>query len=219
MPPRSRVAPHRAMLDRAIRSFLAVALLAAAGCTIVSISGPTIGFVGQILGYQIVIEHDFPVTLDDTTVWLMAEIPAAWSVADASYSGDLGSGTPSQGVPSAADPFGCFTDEPAMGYQRVFLAAGPFAEIVENDQGTVDLDLQTAGDTGAYTLRFRVATESGPEGEETLNCTLVDGPDTPVTSPYEVTLAEPIPALGGWGLGLLALLLAGFGLRRVMAAR
>lgn len=205
--------------NRPVRLLALLVLLAvAAACHIVSVSGPTVGIVGQILGYEVVIDHDVAATLFDNTVWLMVEIPSAWSVAGASYSGDLGAGTPAQGPPTAKDPGGCFSDAPADGYQRVFFSAGPFAEINENDQGTLSVDLQTAGDPGDFELRFRAATEVDDEEGAFLNC-MTEGMDPiPVTTSYPVSLTMPIPALGTWGAGLLVLLLAGLGLRRLAAA-
>lgn len=203
-------------------ALLAAGALLLVACEIVSIAGPSSGIVGQTLGYGVTVAHDLP-TVSDATVWLMIDLPAAWSVAGAGYTGSVDGGpvggTPDQAPPTASDPGGCFTDAPPTGYQRAFFSAGPFPQIVSGDEGTLSVDLATAGAAGDFTLRFRAATESGPPESRSLSCSLEGRPEVPVTETFDVTLAAPavteIPTLGTWGAGLLALLLAGAGLRRL----
>lgn len=197
-------------------------LLVLAGCHITSVTGPTQGAVGHVLTYKVVIQHPVNSTLSDTAVWLMVDIPSAWSVAGSSYAGSVGgnpvSGTPATASPTAADPDGCFTDTPAQGYKRIFFSAGPFATINQFDQGTVTVRLATAGSPGTYNLAFRAATEGGPSGSRSLTCELQSQSGPPVTVTYGVSLTPPlleVPTLNTWGIALLALLLCGFGLCRL----
>jgi hypothetical protein len=203
-------------------ALLAAGALLLVACEIVSITGPSSGVVGQTLSYDVTVAHDVP-TISDATVWLMIDLPAAWSVTGAGYTGSVdGSpvgGTPDQAPPTAIDPGGCFTDAPPTGYQRAFFSAGPFPQIVAGDEGTLSVDLATAGAAGDFTLRFRAATETGEPESRSLSCFFEGEPATPVTETFDVSLAAPavteIPTLGTWGAGLLALLLAGVALRRL----
>ncbi len=207
---------------RAAGAVLALLLLALAGCEIVSVNGPASGTVGQVLTYDVVVRHPISAAQIDATIWLRAEIPSTWSVVSASYTGSVdGSpvgGTPDEAPPTAADLEGCLAGDPATGYQRLFFSAGPFPQITQDDQGTLTVHLATAGPPGDYTLRFRAATEIGTEGNRGLNCEYDPEKPPPVTVTYDVSLVEPVvavPALGAWGVGLMALLLVGFGLRRL----
>ena len=203
----------------------ALFLLALAGCEIVSVSGPSTGTVGQVLTYDVVVRHPIAATQTDATIWLMVEFPSAWSVAGATYAGsvdgNLVGGTPDRGPPTAVDLTPCFGGDPAPGYQHVYFSAGPFPQLVQDDQGTLTVGLATAGPPGNYTLRFRAATEIGAEGARGLACEYDPKVRPPVTVSYDVSLTSsilPIPALGSWGVALLALLLVGFGLRRLASA-
>jgi hypothetical protein len=215
MSPWNRQGQPRRLAGAAV---LAAVLLAVAGCKIVSVSGPTSAMVGQLLTYQVDLLHDEP-DLSDVTIWLMVEIPDAWSFVGADYVATVG-GMPSNGAaipgtPPSPPESVCFTDEPQVGYKRVFVSAGSF-DLQTGDEATANVHLLPAGDPGDFTLRFQAAAESGPA----LVCQL-QGPDDalmPVNVPYDVRLAASvlvIPTLGPWGAALLALLLVGLALRRL----
>ena len=185
--------------------------MAAVGCFVSSLSGPTAVVLGSQATYTMQYTDDVGQT--NATAVIYADVPAGWTVASTSYSGIVnGSPVSGSGTVSPTDPApSCPIPAPAAGYQRFYFTAGPFPTVLFNDSGTATITFNVAGLPGSYTLSFYGG------GTTPLGCS---NSLTPETLDVDVS-AHAVPAtstLGSAVFAVLLLVLAVMVLRRAFAA-
>lgn len=138
-----------------------LAALLAAACDVDFIAGPSHVRSGEHAQYQVLVVAQEAAS--NATVHLAGDVPVGWALDDARFQASIGGGTSGDLTVYTSDP-GVITGLPAVpsGHRRIYLSAGPFSTITNNDAGTALLDFIASGAQGAYTMTFWAGVSSNP---------------------------------------------------------
>ena len=134
------------------------ASLALASCTIVIVSGPSTVSIGETVTYVLDLGTDLG---GDTgvTLYVIADVPDGWDLTASFFDGTIG-GVPMAGEPTVVDSTTCshLAGDVLPGFQRIYLAAGPFDVTAFEDTGTATLEFEVNDQpAGEYQIFFRFA--------------------------------------------------------------
>lgn len=130
------------------------------GCSITIVSGPTTVLTHSVASYLFDLALDTgggPYGSAGGHAYIIAEIPQDWTLASASYTGDV-SGSPVSGlgaeVPDPGSPCAGLGAGPAAGMRRIFVRSELFQPLADGDVGAAELQFLVKGPVGVYQLRF-----------------------------------------------------------------
>jgi hypothetical protein len=138
----------------------AVMLLAAA-CDVDFIAGPSLVQGGEQVQYQVLVTAQEAAT--NATVHLAGDVPQSWVLDSAQFQTSIGGGVSGSLTIHSSNP-GVITGLPAVpsGHRRIYLSAGPFTTITNQDAGTALLTFIASGAAGSYTMTFWAGVSSNP---------------------------------------------------------
>ena len=175
-------------------------LLLLTACFFTGITGPAFVGIGQSVTYDVA--YDSEANGPNATSYGFIDVPAGWVLTSATFDGTVNGGAVS-GTANQIDPstLQCGSGTPlAPGYQRFAFSSPTFPVTTSNDSGTLHVTFTIGGATGNFTL---TAIGSGTSGQA-VSC----GQTSPVTLAVTVAAAADVPAMGGYGMLLLAAALA-----------